>query len=211
MQLLITRFHLLILTVTIAVTGVAFLRVPAGFAYPAHWAGSSADWLWERDVTLPVAPILQLLLLLAFFALGRAFTKNQFSKSQHILDPVLTLLLIVIAACQLGLLITGTGSDLDLIRLTGFGLGATLLVLGIVLFEAERHTYAGLRMPWPIRSDKAWTLVHRTTGLAFDFAGILLLALAWIDVGIGPLIVAFAFSLAAPTLLAGVATLLTRR
>ena len=35
MQILVTRFHLLILTVTVAITGVGFFRVPADYAYPA--------------------------------------------------------------------------------------------------------------------------------------------------------------------------------
>ena len=37
--------------------------------------------------------------------------------------------MIVAAACQLGLLLAGIGSDLDFIRLTGFGLGAALVLL----------------------------------------------------------------------------------
>ena len=210
MQLLITRFHLLILAVTIAITGVAFLRVPADYAYPAHWSGSSADWLWPRDLALPVAVLLQVLLLAAFFLLGRALTKNQFAKSQHILDPALTLLMLVIAACQLGLLLTGIGSDLDFIRVTGVGLGAALFVLGIVLFEAERHTYAGLRMPWPVPGDRAWKLVHRSSGLGYGLAGVSLAVLAWFDVGMGLLTIAFAAALFLPAILAGVTTLATR-
>ena len=210
MQLLITRFHLLLLTVTIAITGVAYFRVPADFAYPAHWSGSTADWLWPRDLAIPVAPLLQLILLLVFFLLGRALTKNQFAKSQHILDPALTLLMVIVAACQLGLLLTGAGSDLDFIRLTGFGLGVALVILGIVLFEAERHTYAGLRMPWPIRSDRAWTWVHRMAGLAFGIAGIVLLALAWFDPGIGVLVGAFALATTLPAILAWLTTLAAR-
>ncbi|WP_108397711.1 SdpI family protein [Devosia submarina] len=210
MQVLISRFHLLILIVTIAITGVAFFRVPADYAYPAHWSGSTADWLWPRDVALPFAPILQIVLLVAFFVLGRAFTKNQFAKSQHILDPALTLLMLVVASCQLGLLLTGIGSDLDFIRLTGFGLGILLLVLGVVLFEAERNTYAGLRMPWPIPNDKAWKNVHRIAGLAYGFAGAALLTLAWLDLGIGSLILSFAAALFIPATFAALATLAAR-
>ena len=211
MTSLVTRFHLLLLAVTLAITGVALLRVPATFAFPAHWSGSAADWLWPRDAALVVAPTLGLLLLLAFFILGRQLTRNQFAKSQHILDPALTLLLALLAACQLGLLLTGVGSDLDVIRLTGFGFGGVLLALGVVLFEAERHTYAGLRMPWPIATDSAWTLVHRATGATTFLVGLALLALSWFDVGIGALTLAFAAAVLIPSLIAGLTTLLTRR
>ena len=211
MQRLVTRFHLLLLTVTIAITGVGFFRIPADFAYPAHWSGSYADWLWPRDIALPVAPLVEVLILAAFFLLGRLLTKNHFAKVQHILDPALTLLLAVVTAIQLGLLVIGIGSDIDLVRLTGAGLGIVLLILGIVFFEAERHTYAGLRMPWPIVSDPAWKLVHRIAGLACGLAGAVLLALAWFDPGLGVLITAYAAALILLPAIAGAATILCRR
>ncbi|MBU1304820.1 MAG: SdpI family protein [Alphaproteobacteria bacterium] len=210
MQNLVSRFHVLLLSVTIAITAVAVLRIPEGFAYPAHWTGSTADWLWPRDVALAVGPMVQLVLLAVFFAMGRAFSRSQFAKSQHILDPALTLVLALVAACQMGLLLTGVGSDLDLIRLIAFAFGAGLLPLGLVLFEAERHTYAGLRMPWPIVSDTAWNIVHRATGIACALAGAGVLILAWLDAGIGPLVLAFAGALLLPTLVAAIATLATR-
>jgi uncharacterized membrane protein len=210
MQTLVTRFHLLLLTVTLAITGVGFFRIPADVAFPAHWAGSAPDWIWPRNA-LTVAPLVQLALIVVFFLAGRLFTKNHFAKTQHILDPALTLALSIIAATQFGLLLTGIGSDLDFIRFTAFALGATLIVLGIVLFEAERHTYAGLRMPWPIRSDHAWRLVHRLAGFAFVLMGTGLLVLAWLDAGAGMMVCAFAAALVLPPLLAGLTTLAVDR
>src|SRR5690606_40044862 len=49
MPSLVTRFHLLLFGVTLAIAGVAVVNVPEGFAFPAHWHGSNADWLWPRD------------------------------------------------------------------------------------------------------------------------------------------------------------------
>jgi len=206
MQILVTRFHLLLLTVTLAITGVGFFRIPADFVYLAHWQGSTADWVWPREVIF-IAPLLQVLLLAAFFLLSRALTKNQFAKSQHILDPALTALMAVVTALQLGLLLTGIGSDLDFVRVTAFVLGTALPVLGVVLFEAERHTYAGLRMPWPVRGDRAWRVVHRAAGLAYGAAGLSLLALAWFDTGLGSLMLGCVAAMLLPATVAGLATL----
>ncbi len=207
---LITRFHLLQLLVLAAITGVAIFRVPADYAFPAHWTASQADWSWPRNLALPVAPILAILLTTAFAILGRLLTKNHLAKVRHILEPALTLLLAVIVAVQLGLLLNGIGSDLDLIRLTAVALGITLVVLGAVFAEAERHTYAGLRLPWPIATDTAWRRVHRITGAAFVVAGTGLLAMAWFAPDPGPLIVAFAVALFVPPLLAALATIVSR-
>ena len=209
MQILVTRFHLLLLTVTLAISGVGAARIPADFLFLAHWQGSTADWLWPRAIIF-VAPVLQLALLAIFFALGRLMTKNQYAKSQHILDPALTTVMGVITATQLGLLLAGIGSDLDFVRVTAFALGIALAILGIVLFEAERHTYAGLRMPWPVSSDLAWSVVHRATGLAYGGAGLGLLAMAWFDMGMGLLVAGFVVALLAPALLAGIVSLALR-
>ena len=209
MQTLVTRFHLLLLAVTLATTGVAAMRIAPDFTFPAHWHGSTPDWIWPREAIL-VAPIVQLGLLTLFFGLGRALSKNQYAKSQHILDPALTLPMLVVTATQFGLLLAGIGSDLDFIRLTGFGLGCALFVLGVVLFGAERHTYAGLRMPWPVGSGRAWKLVHRSCGVAFSLAGFALIAWSWLDPGLGPLVVGFAVALLLPCLLAAVLTLTVR-
>ena len=210
MPSLVSRFHLLLFGVTLAIAGVAIMHVPDGFAFPAHWQGSSADWLWPRDLALAVAPLVELVLMGAFFMLGCALTKNHLAKTRHILDPALTLLLAIATSGQFGLLLIGIGSDFDMFRITVGGLAATLLVLAVVIFEAERHSYAGLRMPWPIRSDRAWTIVHRASGLAAGIAALALAWLAWIDPGPGVLSLAMAVSLFALPLFAAAVTLLVR-
>ncbi|WIY54041.1 SdpI family protein [Devosia sp. YIM 151766] len=211
MPSLVTRFHLLLFGVTLAIAGVALIHIPASYFFPAHWRGSAPDWLWPRDIALAVPPLMQLTLMAAFFLLGRALTKNHLAKTRHIFDPALTLLLSVMAACQLGLLLLGIGSDFDLFRITGFGLAAILLILSVVLFEAERHSYGGLRMPWPIASDRAWRLVHKGSGIASGLCAIALAWLAWTDPGPGILAIAIGASLAALPMLAALLTLATRR
>lgn len=211
MPSLVTRFHLLIFGVTIAMAGVIIAHVPASFAFPAHWQGSTADVLWPRDLAAATAPLVQLVLMAVFFLLGRVLTKNHFAKTQHILDPVLTVALATAAACQLSLLFLAIGSDLDLFRLTAFGLAATLAVFAIVIFEAERHSYAGLRMPWRVGSDRAWTVVHRLTGVISGVAAVSLAWLAWSDPGPATLVASLTASLLAIPLVAALATLLTRR
>ncbi len=211
MPSLVTRFHLLIFGVTLAMAGVAIVNVPHSFGFPMHWQGSTADWIWPRNLAVSIAPLAQLVSMLAFFCLGRSLTSNHMAKVRHILDSALTLLLAVAAGCQLGLLFLGIGSDLDLVRGTAAFLAATLLVLAVVVFEAERHTYAGIRMPWPIASDRSWRLVHRATGLAIGAVAIGLAALAWLDPGPGPLMVTMTVSLLALPAFAGLVTVLTRR
>ncbi|QQR40891.1 SdpI family protein [Devosia rhizoryzae] len=211
MPSLVTRFHLLIFGVTIAMVGVIVAHVPASFAFPAHWRGSTADILWPRDRAIAAAPLLQIAMMAAFFLLGRALTKNHFAKTQHILDPVLTVTLATAAACQLSLVFLAIGSDLDFFRLTAFGLAAILAIFAVVIFEAERHSYAGLRMPWRIGSDRAWVLVHRLTGIISGAAAVTLAWLAWADPGPAVLVASMTASLLAIPVVAALTSLLSRR
>lgn len=208
---LVTRFHLLIFSVTLSITAVALFRIPADFLFQAHWHASNADWLWPRDIALSVAPAIQAVLLLAFFLLGRTLTKNHFAKTQHILDPALSFLLAVPAVYQLGLLFIGIGSDLDIIRGEGYLLGAALAFIGIVFFYAERHSYGGLRLPWPIRSDRAWLLAHRAIGIATGLTGLLLIWTAWTDPGPAILALAYASALLVLPAIAALVSLAVRR
>src|SRR5690606_30739793 len=163
--------------VTLSITAVAFFRIPATLDFPAHWHGSGADWVWPRDIALAAGPAVQVLLLAGFHLLGRSLTKNQLAKTQHSFDPALRLVPAVPAAFQLALLFVGAGSDLDLFRATAYVLGGALLLLGVVMIHAERNSYAGLRMPWPIRSDRAWKLIHVFSGIASCLVGAGLVAL----------------------------------
>ncbi|WP_375597663.1 SdpI family protein [Devosia sp. Naph2] len=211
MTSLVTRFHLLLFGVTLAIAGVTILHVPFDYAYPAHWKGSTADWLWPRNAALATPPALQVILLFAFFTLGRCLTRNHLAKTRHILEPALTLLLAVAAGCELGLLMSGIGSDFDMFRITALGLAAAMLVLAAVLYDAERHSYAGLRMPWPIRSDRAWRLVHRISGIAAAGAALIMSWLAWTDPGPGILVLGMGATLTGLPLLAALVTLVATR
>lgn len=210
MPSLVSRFHLLIFGVTVAMAGVVVVHVPSTFAFPAHWQGSVADILWPRDVAIAVAPLLQLVLMAGFLLLGAMLTKNHLAKTQHIFDPLLTVAMATAAACQLALVFVSVGSDLDLFRVTAFGLAATLLVFAAVIYDAERHAYAGLRMPWPIRSDRVWRLVHGLTGLASLIVAFVLGWFAWTDPGPAQLVMMMAASLVFLPLLSGLLTLLMR-
>jgi uncharacterized membrane protein len=209
MSTLVTRFHLLLLWVTLALTGVGFLRVPPGLLYAAHWSGVGADWLWPREVALLPAPLVQVILLGLFFTLNRLMPREVLLRSQHVLDPALTLMMTTVASLQLGLLLIGIGSDIDWVRLTAAGLGVVFLVLGLAFFGAERNVYAGIRLPWPVRAA-SWTAVHHAAGLSFAGAGALLLVSAWYDPGLGLMILAIALAFAVPLLCSAAATLLAR-
>lgn len=211
MPSLVTRFHLLLCGVTLAIAAVGFFRVPADFAIPAHWAGGGPDWLWPRDLALFVPLAIDAVLLATFFVLGRLVPLRHLDPVRHVLEAALSLLLGVVGACEMALLLAGLGSDVDLFRITAGGLAVLLLILAAVLSAADRTAFGGLRLPWPLPSERAWRLAHQASALACVAAAAALAVLTWLDPGPGALVIGMAASLAALPLFTALVSLLVRR
>jgi uncharacterized membrane protein len=208
---IITRFHALELMVLVAVTVTGFLKIPAAYAFVAHWGRhGQPDWSWPRDLALLLAPTAALICLSCFALIGWLTPKPRLEMGRHVLEPALTALLGIAVAVQFGLLLVGTGSDLDLIRLLAFGLAPAHLLLGVVLREAERHTYAGLRLPWAIRSERMWRIEHQLIGWLYILGGLVLAGLAWYLPDLGILLPALALVPVGPVALTALAQLLLR-
>lgn len=202
---LATRFHGLLLGVLVSITAVGFNRIPVGFVFPAHWgAHGMPDWTWPRDVALVTGPVFAAFILAAFAVLHWVIPKSRVEMIRHNAEPAMSAVLLLFCAVQLGLVLIGVGSDIDLIRIIAAGVAAATLVLGIVVSEAERHTYAGVRLPWQIESDRAWRLTHRVTGWLYIAGALALAALAWLQPDIGTLIFAFPIILASPLIAAAI-------
>lgn len=205
---LVTRFHVLLLSVIVAITAIAIYKVPAGEGLAMHWdARGQSDWTWPRDIAFAVVPLAGLAIT-AIFAIGGALTpKSRLEMARHILEPALSGVLAVGVGVQFGLLMIGIGSDFDIIRLLAFALAALLLILGILLREAERNTYAGLRLPWAMPDDATWRRTHQLAGWAYIAGAVVLAVLAWLQPFPATLIIVFPFVLAVPPLLARLTTL----
>ncbi len=211
MSSLVTRFHLLLCGVTVAIAAVGFFRVPADFAIPAHWAGGGPDWLWPRNWALAVPLAVDAVLLALFFVLGRIVPIKHLDPVRHVLETALTLLLGVVAACEMALLLAGLGSDVDLFRITAGGLALLLLFVAAVLSSADRTAFGGLRLPWPLPSERAWRLAHQASALACVAGALVLGSLVWLDPGPGALVIGMAAILLALPAFAGLVSLLVRR
>ncbi|AKR55316.1 hypothetical protein XM25_05740 [Devosia sp. H5989] len=209
---LVSRFHVLPLTFIFAFAAVAVVQLPAGEGLVMHWdMQGQPDWIWPRNIAFALVPAFAVAVTAAF-AIGGAMTpKNRLEMARHVLEPALTAILSLCTAVQLGLLALGLGSDLDILRVAAGAVAVGLLFLGILLREAERHTYAGLRLPWRIPDDRIWRRTHEIAGWGYIGAAIVLAGLTWLQAYPGTLVTALPFALFVPVVLARLSLLGQKR
>ena len=69
---LVTRFHLLLLGLLVAVTATAFVKIPADAALPVHWGlDGHPDQVWPRIPALLMFPLIGAVITGLFLAIGR--------------------------------------------------------------------------------------------------------------------------------------------
>lgn len=209
---LVSRFHVFPLTFIFAFAAVAVVKLPAGEGLVMHWdMQGQPDWIWPRNIAFAIVPAFAAAVTLAF-AIGGALTpKNRLEMARHVLEPALTAILGICTAVQLGLLALGLGSDLDILRVVAGAVAVGLLLLGILLREAERHTYAGLRLPWRMADDRLWRRTHEIAGWGYISAAIVLAGFTWFQPYPGTLIAVLPFALFLPVLCARLSLLGQKR
>ncbi len=53
------------------------------------------------------------------------------------------------------------------------GLGLLFIFAGIMMRQAKRNFFIGIRTPWTLSSDRVWAQTHRVGGLLFVLCGVL--------------------------------------
>jgi immunity protein, SdpI family len=202
---LVTRFHILLFGVLLALTATGYAKIPAAPGLPMHWGlDGHPDEVWPRDPALMVMPIVALVLLALIFAIGRLAPVKKIEPGRYVTEAAATGVLLVLCALQFSLLLIGVGSEIDLTRIVAFVVAIALVILGAALPRSAPNAYAGVRLPWTMTDKANWTATHRLTGVLMVIAGfgLALVALLWPDpvnllAAIGPAVFA-------PVLIGGV-------
>jgi uncharacterized membrane protein len=199
---LITRFHLLLLGVLLAITATAYVKVPADVGLPVHWGfNGRPDQFWPRDPALLIFPVTGLLLVALFAAIGQFAAVERIEPGRPVTETLLAGLLGLLCALQFSLVLIGVGSEIDMIRVLSFGVAVLLVAFGIALPRAQPNVHIGIRLPWPTGSAAAWSASHRLTGALLILGGIALGVVAALWPAPLNLLIVMAAAIFAPLLL----------
>ena len=209
---IVTRFHLFLFGVLVAITATAFVKIHADVGLPVHWGfDGKPDRVWPRNEALLLFPLVGLVLTVLFAAIGQFAPVEQIEPGRYIAEAMLTGLLGLLCALQFGLLLIGVGSDIDMVRIIAFAMAVLLILLGMALPNSQPNAYAGIRLPWTLRDPKNWAAAHRVTGILFIVAGVGLGLVAWLQPDPADMLSAIGAAIALPLLIGGVFSLLRAR
>ncbi len=167
-------FGLIVFAVAAALSIWAYPRLPEVVA--THWnLRGEPDKHSSRLIAAAMLP-LGILVLTAIFALWPRFDPRR-ANYEKFGDTyrLLTNSVLVIALVGHGaLLAAGLGYAVQVGRLLPIGLGLMLVFLGNYLTRVEPNWILGIRTPWTLSSDTVWRKTHRTGGLVFVIAGLVI-------------------------------------
>lgn len=174
------------------VSAWAWLQLPADAQVPIHWGpdGQPDDWA-DKTLGLFLLPavaagVATLLALIPRFEPRRA----NLARSSKAYGATWIGVMLLLGGLHLLAVSVALGAELDLTRIVFIGTGILFVVIGNYLPKVRPNYMMGIRTPWTLASDVAWTRTHRVGGRVFVIEGLVLAALGLVGINGMTLVVA---------------------
>ncbi|MBF0678929.1 MAG: SdpI family protein [Devosia sp.] len=154
----------------IVITIIGYLLVPAEAQMPVHWGpDGKADAYLMRDWA-PLMPIGLIAVMGVIFqiVLQRGPQGERALAGLRTAFAGFTLLMSVI---QAGAIAITLGSNLEMVRVIVFGLGALFIAMGNILPKSQPNGFAGMRLPWTMKNPANWQATNRLSGMLMMVGG----------------------------------------
>lgn len=173
-------YPLLLVVVSIAVSVIAYPRLPA--RVPTHWGvNGQPNGYSSRGFATLFFPAL----VLAIWGVLRWLPaidprRANYAKMQGSYDLVVNAALTIVLVSQIGSMAAALGMHVAIERVIPAAIGVMLVVIGNVLPRARPNWWFGIRTPWTLSNDRVWERTHRIGGQLMVAAGVLIVAASFL-------------------------------
>jgi|GEM_PF-318694 len=167
---------LLVVPMLAALLATPFATEPV----PMQWSlRGQVNWYTPKEWGLLVLPVTMLLTIgLVFFLEGRDRNRRNLEdgrltshrKATRAIRLAISVLLAGVGFIQIA---SALGRHLDVARLVPVGVGLLLAFIGNLFGKLKPNRYAGIRVPWTLRSETVWRKTHRVTGWIYTVSGLI--------------------------------------
>lgn len=98
--------------------------------------------------------------------------KENIVKFREYYDGFIVIMILFMVAVHLQTLLWNTGVLINPNSVVPLGIGVLFYYTGILMENAERNWFIGIRTPWTLSSDRVWKETNRLGGKLFRIAGI---------------------------------------
>jgi uncharacterized membrane protein len=167
---------------TAVITGlILFSFIISIYFYPHVPETMATHWNFRGEVNgymsklwgLFFMPVLITGLAVLFLAIPRIDPKKEnIAKFRKYYDGFVILLIFFMLAVHLQVLLWNTGIRISPNAVLPVGIGLLFYYIGVLMENAERNWFIGIRTPWTLSSDRVWRKTNRLGGMLFRIAGI---------------------------------------
>lgn len=147
-----------------------------------HWnAKGEVDGYATRFWGVTLMPIIMLGLWALFYFLSKKVNQPQPQGLQNsafnLLQVGFFFFMSVIGGATLAV---NLGVVLDITKVITVMFGGLFILLGYLLPKMKRNIWAGVRLPWTLKSDWVWQKTHQFAGRLFMILGVIILGLSFL-------------------------------
>jgi len=117
--------------------------------------------------------LISLLLLLFFVAIPRIDPlKANIEKFRRYYDGFIVLCTIFFLYLHVLTILVNLGLTFEMNQALALAMGLLFFAAGVMMENAKRNWFIGIRTPWTLSNDAVWEKTHRLGGRLFRFAGL---------------------------------------
>ncbi|WP_410507317.1 SdpI family protein [Methanosarcina hadiensis] len=167
---------------TAAITGLVLLSfILSVYFYPQVPEQMATHWNSQGEVNgympklwgLFFMPLVITGLAIMFLVIPKIDPrKENIAKFRKYYDGFIVILILFMVAVHLQILLWNTGIRISPNAVIPLGIGLLFYYMGVLMENAERNWFIGIRTPWTLSSDSVWKRTNRLGGKLFKIAGI---------------------------------------
>jgi uncharacterized membrane protein len=166
--------------IIVAIISISFLlgiilysEMPDKFA--SHWnAKGIVDGYMSKFWGLFLMPIISVILFVLFMFIPRIDPyKKNIDKFRRHYDNFIVLIMIFLFYIHILTIFWNLGIKFNLLRFLAPAFAILFYYAGVLIQNAKRNWFIGIRTPWTLSNEKVWNNTHKLGGKLFKLCGML--------------------------------------